>query len=344
MVLIGMLHYRKKPHNLKMAYACAAVAKMLSIDFIYFSYRGVDFSRKKINAWIFIDGNWTQKDIRFPDCIINRGGPKTNEQTIILNGLKKTIPFTSHSVGSKMMVYKKVKEGQLFDNYLIPTTHASSPNTVLSFMKKYPKLVIKPSSGNKARSIYFITRLEEDKIHCVSGLDETIYSLQEFTEFIDQLISKEKYLIQPFIKCQTKAGLTYDFRIHVQKNEKDKWIINLIYPRISGNQKLTSNISSGGYRGEFIPFLIEEFGDQYYDVKQLLEHFSITFATHFETLYQDRSFDELGIDVAIDQNHRLYIYEVNWRPGCKHREFTVANNLVKYAKYLAETQDRESGL
>ena len=338
MVLIGMLHHRKKPHNTQMAYACAAIAKMMGIDFIYFSYSAVDFSRNKINAWIFKDGNWTQQNVRFPDSIINRSAPKTKKQLIILKRLKNTIPFTSHSIGSKMKVYKKIKEGQLFANYLIPTFNVSSPDKILSLMKKYTRLVIKPNLGNKARSIYFITLLEEEKVHCVSGLDETIYSLQEFKEFFIKLVSKEKYLIQPFIECKTQAGLTYDFRLHVQKNEIGQWTTTLIYPRISGNQKLTSNISSGGYRGEFIPFLIEEFGDQYYDVKQLLEHFSISFATHFDNLYPNRSFDELGIDVAIDQNHRIYIFEVNWRPGCKHREFTVANNLVKYAKYLAETQ------
>ena len=338
MVLIGMLHYRKKPHNNKMAYACAAVAKMIGVDFIYFSYRSVDFSSKKINAWIFKDGNWIQQNVHFPDSIINRGAPQTKEQSIILQGLKKTIPFTSHSIGSKMKVYKKIKEGRLFANYLIPTLSVSHFEKVLPFMKKYTRTVIKPNSGNKARSIYFITLLEDDKVHCASGLDETIYSLQEFKEFFIKLVSKEKYLIQPFIESKTKAGLTYDFRLHVQKNEVGKWVTNLIYPRISGNQKLTSNISSGGYRGELIPFLMEEFGEQYFDVKQLLEHFALSFVTHFDTLYPHRSFDELGIDVAIDQNHRIYIFEVNWRPGSKHREFTVANNLVKYAKYLAETQ------
>jgi glutathione synthase/RimK-type ligase-like ATP-grasp enzyme len=340
MVLIGMLHYRKKPHNLKMAYACAAIAKMMSIDFIYFSYSGVDFSRKKINGWIYKDGNWTQQNFRFPDCIINRSGPKTKEQSIILKGLKNTIPFTSHSIGSKMKVYNKIKKGRLFENFLIPTFIVSRFDKILPIMKKYTRVVIKPDSGNRARSIYFIKLLEEDKVHCVNGLDETIYSFQEFKEFFIQLVSKEKYLIQPFIECKTKAGLTYDFRLHVQKNEIGKWIINIIYPRISGGQKLTSNISSGGYRGEFIPFLIEEFGDQYYDVKQLIEHFAISFATHFDTLYPNRSFDELGIDIAIDQNHRIYIFEVNWRPGSKHREFSVANNLVKYAKYLAEAQNK----
>ena len=144
--------------------------------------------------------------------------------------------------------------------------------------------------------------------------------------------AEQKYLIQPFIECKTKTGLTYDFRLHVQKNGLGKWVIGLIYPRISGNHKLISNVSSGGYRGELNSFLQEQFDQEYYNVKRLLEQFALSFSAHFEELY-NKPLDELGIDIGIDHEHKLWIYEVNWRPGSKHREFEVAKNLVKYAEY-----------
>ena len=71
MKLIGMLHYRRKPHNVKMAYTYASVSKMDGIDFVYFSYRAVDFSRQKIYGWIFKDGNWIQQEVVFRSTIIN---------------------------------------------------------------------------------------------------------------------------------------------------------------------------------------------------------------------------------------------------------------------------------
>ena len=42
---------------------------------------------------------------------------------------------------------------------------------------------------------------------------------------------------------------------------------NLIYPRISGNHKLISNVNSGGYRGELDSFLKEQFGESTLIVK-----------------------------------------------------------------------------
>jgi YheC/D like ATP-grasp len=341
MTLIGMLHYRKKPHQVKKAYACASVAKMHGVEFVYFSYRAVDFSLRKINGWVYSRGRWVQKPVDFPDSIINISAPKTEMQTNIRKALKRNIPFISHSIGNKMSVFRKIEEGELFSHFLIPTINVISFDEVLPFLKKFIRLVIKPHSGSKGRSIHFITLIEENKIRCVTGLDVTIYSLEEFKRFFQKLTREQKYLIQPFIECKTKSGLTYDFRLHVQKNASGKWTVNLIYPRVSGNERLTSNISSGGYRGELIPFLMEEFGDEYYNIKQLLEYFAVAFTTHFESLYKNRSFDELGIDVAIDQNQRLWIYEVNWRPGSKNREFSVAKNLIPYARYVAESKRKK---
>lgn len=332
-----MLHYKKKPHNVKKAYACASVSKMYGIDFIYFSYRAVDFCRQKIHGWVYKDGNWIQQEVDFPDTIINISAPKTREQSIIRKALKSRIPFTSHSIGTKMKVFKKIKKGRLFSNHLIPSFNISDPDAVLHLIQKFNRTVIKPHSGSKGRSIYFVTLIENNTIRCINGIEENIYTLQEFKELLNRLISEQKYLIQPFIECKTIIGSAYDFRLHVQKNALGKWAITLIYPRISGNEKLTSNISNGGYRGELIPFLVEEFGDKYFDIKQMLEYFAVSFATHFDSLYRRRCFDELGIDVGIDQNDRIWIFEVNWRPGSKHREFSVAKNMVPYARCLATT-------
>ena len=42
MTLIGMLHHRKDPINVRKAYAFAAVAKVEGIDFFYFTPGKVD--------------------------------------------------------------------------------------------------------------------------------------------------------------------------------------------------------------------------------------------------------------------------------------------------------------
>ncbi|MFB3169096.1 YheC/YheD family protein [Neobacillus sp. 179-C4.2 HS] len=329
---IGMLHFRENPADVKKAYPFAAVAKMEGIHFFYFSFNNVDFDNMKIDGWMYEEGKWIQKQVDFPAVVINSCNPKTEIQTKILKNLKKYAILTSFPVGNKMKVYKKVKKAKVFASYLIPSTTLHKPEELISFLKNQPRAVIKPLSGNHGKKVFFIEKTEQQ--YKVTEEFNTMYmNEKELNRYFQPIITGQKFLMQPFIECKTKNGLTYDFRLHVQKNGEGKWEINLIYPRISGNAKMISNISSGGYRGELASFLKDEFGEESKKVKESLEVFALTFSAHFDTLYEN-SFDELGIDVGMDANQRLWMFEVNWRPGSKNREFEVAKRLIPYCKYL----------
>ncbi|MBM6618231.1 YheC/YheD family protein [Bacillus suaedaesalsae] len=333
MTLIGMLHYRKTPAQVKKAFACAAVAKMEGVDFVYFSYHSVDFELEKIQGWKFIDGIWQQQEVDFPDVILNISGPKTEAQSQIRKQLKEKIPFTSFPVGTKMKVYKKIKNAKDFADYLIPSNKLKNGERVLELFNQYNKIVIKPFSGSKGRKVLFLEKIGDGEYQLTEGDHNRKLLENEILDLVNDLKNEKKYLVQPFIECKTKAGLTYDFRLHVQKNGNGEWEITLIYPRVSGSGKMISNVSSGGYRGELDIFLQEEFGEQYFNMRRTLEHFAIAFSYHMDQIY-NRSFDELGIDVGVDGNQKLWIFEVNWRPGCKHREFEVAKRLIPYAIFL----------
>lgn len=329
---IGMLHFRKKPEDVKKAYPFAAVAKMEGIHFFYFSFNNVDFDNMKIDGWMYEEGNWIQKRFDFPAVVINSCNPKTENQTKILKKLKKYAIFTSFPVGNKMKVYKKVKKAKVFASYLIPSTILLKSEELIAFLKNQPRAVIKPLSGNHGKKVFFIEKTEE-QFKVTEGFNIMYMNEKELNIYFRPIIAAQKFLMQPFIECKTKSGLTYDFRLHVQKNGEGKWEITLIYPRISGNAKMISNISSGGYRGELASFLEDEFDEDSKKVKENLVVFALTFTTHLDTLYE-HSFDELGIDVGIDANQRLWLFEVNWRPGSKNREFDVAKRLIPYCKYL----------
>ncbi|GHH99559.1 YheC/YheD family endospore coat-associated protein [Neobacillus kokaensis] len=334
MVLIGMLHHRKHPDMVKKAYPFAAVAKMEGIDFIYFPFDGVDFEQNVVSGWVYEKGGWIREQREFPTVIINSCNPKTTEHSLILQRLKSVAVFTSFPVGSKLKVYKKVMKAKAFASYLIPSALLNGSSDLLTFLESYPAAVIKPVSGNRGRRIFFIQKTDET-YQLKDGSRTHVYNKEQLEVFISNVTEEQKYLLQPFIECKTKNGLIYDFRLHVQKNGSGQWEITLIYPRISGNTKMVSNISSGGYRGELIPFLKDEFKHDYPKMKRKLEEFALSFAAHLDTLYEN-PFDELGIDVGVDQEQKLWLFEVNWRPGAKNREFQVAMLLIPYCGFLAK--------
>lgn len=329
-----MLHYRHHPSSVRKTYSCAAVAKLEGHDFFYFSPGKVDFENKLITGWVYENGEWIEKEMPFPDVIYNASGPKTEKQQNVYRILKQTIPFTSHSVGTKMRVYEKVKKGKDFAEFLIPYKKIETFTTIIEFIDIYRKVVIKPSSGNKGRNVFFLEKSGE-RFVLYDGTQEVIVDREALKVFYEKHIKIKEFLIQKYILCQTKSGFSYDFRMHMQKGADGNWNINRIYPRITGGDKPVNNISSGGFRGELEIFLKNEFGDESENTKKYLEQFAMMFTPHFESLY-NKSFDELGLDVCLDENYKIRIFEVNWRPGSKTRELDFARYQIPYAAYLAK--------
>jgi UDP-N-acetylmuramoyl-tripeptide--D-alanyl-D-alanine ligase len=350
-MLIGMLHHRKHPLKVIKAYALAAVSKAEGAELLYFSPRGIDLENRTIHGYVYENGNWQDVESPFPDVIYNSGSPeKLNYAKEIIDKLKEEVPFTTFSIGNKMRIYERLKTAGVFSPYLIPSKIIRYPREFFDFCNQYRNIVFKPVNGRKGQGVTFIRRIN-DRFHLLVAADNYDFDYDELRAYISGKLREEPYLVQPYINCKTHSGQVYDFRAHVQKNEKGKWIITTIYPRIAPHGNIVSNINSGGSTNYLVPFLKQEFGDDYYDVKCYLEQFSLQLAGHMDQLQQDyfsETIDELGIDVALDDLRKIWIYEVNWRPGSPpafYLELDVARNIIRYAMFLArEHQDKHLSL
>lgn len=338
MVLIGMLHHRKDPKKVRKAYAYAVVAKAEDIDFFYFTPGNVDTEAKRIAGKVYENGEWIDKEFPYPDVIFNSSPPMNEKAEKIVDELSDLIPFTSFSIGNKLSVYKRIERGKDFAPFLIPTYHLTDDIDWLDIIEQHSKIIIKPVSGHQGNGIALIER-QKNNLYKVNDQGQiTVNNKEELLQFVTSKIQDQAYIAQPFISCQIKSGLVYDFRLHVQKNGEGNWVITSIYPRIGKSGTVTSNMGSGGYTAFLDDFLKAEFGDAWYDIKRELEWFALHFPPHFDSLYEHSSFDELGIDVGIDEKRKLWLFEVNWRPGPPmifNLELDVARNTLHYAAYLA---------
>ncbi|WP_409303880.1 YheC/YheD family protein [Peribacillus sp. SCS-155] len=342
MVLIGMLHRRSDPLKVNRAYAYSVVAKAEGVDFFYFTPGKVNIKKRTILGKIYEKGEWVEKSFPFPDVIYNASYPGTEKAEEIVDYLYERIPFTSHSVGDKLGVYQRIERGEEFKSYLIPTEEIKEINQVYEMLDRFPEVIIKPLSGSQGGGIVLIKKAESGDFDITeSGTDHSL-TKEELSILLTDRIKEMEYLVQPFMAFKMKEGQVYDFRLHVQKDGKGNWTITTIYPRVGYIGSITANLGSGGYTCYLDGFLQKQFQDTWYDMKRTLEIFALSFAAHFDTLYDD-SFDELGIDVGVDGDERLWLIEVNWRPGppvAFNCELDVARNLVHYAKYLAESNKK----
>ncbi|MBS4172200.1 YheC/YheD family protein [Bacillus sp. FJAT-49736] len=342
MTLIGMLHHRKDPKTVIKSYAYAAVAKAEGARFFYFSPKTVNFTNNSIRGQVYENGKWVERIMPFPDVIYNAGSPeKLAQYKGIIQKLKEKIPFTTHSIGNKWNISERLREAGEFSNYLIPSEIVKNTEEFFKFMDAFNTVVFKPIDGRKGKGIYFISK-ENDYYLVKKDTNTDRYSRQKLNEFIQSKLSAGTFIIQPYIRSITKSGQVYDFRLHVQKNGEGKWVITTIYPRVAPMGSIIPNINNGGFTNYLDPFLQQEFKDDAYNIRRTLEHFSLSLANHLDELQMIKYgevIDEIGVDVGLDENLKLWIYEVNWRPGCPpafYLEMDVVINGIRYAMYLAK--------
>ncbi len=340
-----MLHHREDPQKVTKAYTYSVVAKAEGIEFFYFTPGKVDIKNQKILGKYYDNGVWLDKEYRFPDAIYNSSYPLTAKAERIVDYLADRIPFTSHSVGDKLSVYSRIEKGKDFQQYLIPTVKLTDFKSLMDMINLYNSIIMKPVSGHQGGGILFLEKQDNHDFKVSELGNAVIYNERELLDIISLRIKDQEYLVQKYICSRLKSGHVYDFRLHVQKNGEGEWVVTTIYPRIGALDSITSNLSSGGYTAFLDHFLEKEFHNEWFNMKRLLEHFSLSFSNHFESLYDGITFDELGIDVGIDENQKLWLFEVNWRPGAPiifNRELDVALNTIHYANYLATNNKKNS--
>ena len=346
MTIIGMLHHRRDPKTVIKAYSYAAVAKAEGVRFFYFSPGTVNFVNRSIRGQVYENGRWQERIMPFPDVIYNAGSPeKLAKSKEIVDKLKSEIPFTTHSIGNKWNTNERLLEAKEFSNYLIPSEIVKRVDTFHKFIASFQRVVFKPIDGRKGQGILFISKIE-NRYEVRAGAESAIYTKQQLNALLNEKLAAGTYILQPYIKSVTKSGLVYDFRLHVQKNGEGKWTITTIYPRIAPKGSIIANINSGGYTNYLDPFLQQEFEDEAFNIRRMLEHFSLALASHLDELQMVQHgevIDEIGIDVGLDENLKIWMYEVNWRPGCPptfYLELDVVINNIQYAKYIAENQSK----
>ena len=344
MTIIGMLHHRLDPKTVLKSYAYAAVAKAEGVEFFYFTPRKVNFDTRTINGKVLEDGQWQERVMPFPDVIYNAGSPeKLSVSKEIIEKLKKEIPFTTHSIGNKWNVMERLKEAKEFDQYIIPTDIVKNIDVFHSYIAHHKKIVFKPIDGRKGKGIYFILKMGKH-FEVRQNSENRMYTEPQLNLLIQELLATGTFIMQPYIQSKMKSGQVYDFRLHVQKDGEGKWVVTTVYPRIAPHGSIIPNINNGGYTNYLDPFLEQEFQEEAYNIRRMLEHFSLSLARHLDEIQMTKFgevIDEIGIDVGLDAQQRIWVYEVNWRPGCPpafYLELDVVIHSIRYAKYLAENK------
>lgn len=321
-------------------YAMACVAKLKGVQFYQFTPEDINYENRTIEGTCHDGDKWTIKVFPYPNYIYDRMLTRGRKHKKFYDEFKD-IPFSNEKFPSgsfsKSKMYQVIEKGGEYTDYLIPYHEIYSPKELLNLLNKYDSIICKPDVRNEGINIFFV-EFKENQFYVNIDKNIKVFNSDEFEVFLTSnvFVNNKMYILQPFITSKTKFGNPFDIRVNLMKNERGKWSIPKIYARIGPSEGVVSNILAGGTMSNLQVFATKHLIlEDYETFRKNLRRLSLAFANHLEKQF-DFHFCEMGLDFAIDENGKLWIFEVNMNHiSLDFFTFEAAAEAISYGKHVA---------
>ena len=349
----------KKYHKIK---ALVQANEIAQTTLYFFSFDGVDFDHAVILGIYYneLERNWDLSYFPFPDVFYDRVNMTTRLRKIHLNSIRikfdeLQIPtINSRHHFDKWELYALLCESERLSSHLPQTKRFSSMNDLAEMLQQCSKIYIKGRTGNRGMEVMSIQMLAEDeyeyKVHRSRVVKKTIHGLDNLMEIIASFFRKRDVIIQQAIDLLCINEKIVDLRGEVQRNGINQLEVTAVAFRVG---RTDSPVSTRGTSYPFRSFCRENlfFGEEQTAIfKNQVEHFLIAIYNQVEKYYGP--FGEMGIDLGLDQEGKLWFIECNAKSG----KVSLANtsdketmikaylNPLEYAKHLYRQNSQYSHL
>ncbi|MEX2416459.1 MAG: YheC/YheD family protein [Paenibacillaceae bacterium] len=246
----------------------------------------------------------------------------------------------------KTEVFQALRQHLGSTRYL-PESHACHSAVQLKSMcAKYRVVFLKPITGSLGKGILRISRNRSGyqvSSSSVVGVTKQEYSnLNALATAISGKMRSGKFQIQQGLNLIEVGGRPVDFRALVQKNISNRWKVTSIVARTAGNNRFVSNVAQGGTVSTVGQTVNKSnMNGNKNGVSTRLQKAALTIASGIESRIPYH-FGELGIDLALDQDGRVWLLEVNSKPSKNDSSILTESairpsvrQVVQYARYLA---------
>ena len=303
----------KKPTEL--ATITSIVSKYYNIDIIYFTPNDVNLEEKKIYGKMYVNHEWKDMNREIPAFIDAAPYCFLKKNRKVTDFLRQHAMLSDNrtNVLNKTQVQNLFQNDPSFHHLVIPTYDVKKFDDIIKGIEKYGTVVLKPKNGIKGKGVYLIS-LKEEKFMVGHYKKLYTYSRHEFEELYRSEMIQRKYILQKYVSSRSKQGDPFDCRVHVEKNGKGEWESANNYIRIGIGQKVISNVNQGGGISKLKPFLKENYPEAFEDIYRKIQRIATMVPRKIEEL-RGTHIMSLGIDVGIDSDGELYLFEVNDGPA-----------------------------
>ncbi len=293
-----------------------------------------------------------------PSVIYNRVPTRKEEASFAVVRAKaffkqRFIPYFNSRFFSKREVDDALRETKQAD--LLPDTMMGGEDneSVHTMMNRYGTLFLKPVAGSFGEGICRITgkdgQIQVNYRQGTQTVTRLFSTLDEAMNASRQQMGHVPFLIQEEVPLALYAGCKTDFRVHLCRRNESEWEPVAIAAKVGQRDAVTTHVHSGGQIENAGVVLDAWYGRQ---SKAVLDQLADRAVSVSQTLCNTLpvQLGELGLDMGIDQEGRIYLFEVNAKPGriiFTHPSLRSAGMLSRqyvlaYAKYLAQKSNAGS--
>lgn len=332
----------------------------LGIHVIVFSFDDISWVTRTVTGYRYASEQkaWVRRTVPMPGAIYDRVFCKTRGQ---LCKLRATIgrlerayqgSLLGNGLRGKWIVYRLLEQDDTLRPSLPRTTLYKGAETLDLWLADAGEAVFKPRDGTHGKGVVHAACTGKSRCEVI-GRDagnRRIYrqfaDVSALRRWIDgSLIQGRPYLVQQYLTLTTEEGFPFDIRALVQKDGSGQWRLTGTALRIGPKGGFTSNLHGGGRAMSPAPFLARLYGGrQAENILTDIEKKSLTVPSVLERTHGPLL--ELGIDFGVDRLGRLWLLEVNSKPGRasflqlgdKKTAIAAVTRPIRYARYVLDRQ------
>ncbi|RTE09265.1 YheC/YheD family protein [Paenibacillus whitsoniae] len=326
-----------------------------------FSPRNVNWIQGTVTGIVPTEsGGWARKTFPLPDVVYNRLSSRKAEKSAGMEHFKnrfvrKGIPIFNWSFFDKWDVYKLLDGHDAF-RYVPESRINPTSEQIREMLDKHKFIYLKPTAGSLGIGIFRVTYNPKRGyfVRYRKAGKNVLIRYAKFEGLMGMLGTDRgrlsHYVAQQGIRLIEIDNCPIDFRFHLTKNGSNQWVVAAIGAKKSGKGSVTTHIRNGGMLMTPEQVLRHVYGSRSEQILQNAKDAAIQLASGIESNYS-HLLGELGFDIGIDQNERVWMFEANAKPGrsifkhpsLKAGDTATIQNVYEHCLFLSRFRSRRDG-
>ncbi|MGX4585744.1 YheC/YheD family protein [Paenibacillus chitinolyticus] len=221
--------------------------------------------------------------------------------------------YKSSIIESKWKKTQWLLKDSYFRKY-VPHTLPFNKKNLSAMLDDYSSVFFKPTNGSGGINIIRIRKTDRGYLSQTNATETSYSTMNQLYRDLNRFAGSRSYLLQKGIHLAKSNGKPFDIRVMVQKTRQGDWVSTALFTKIGSPNKVTTNYNQGGTVRTFSETMNgTDFSPTFTpQLESKLKRLGVAVGKNFDRHH--KGFQELGLDVALDQTGKPWILEVNTRP------------------------------